>query len=165
MVAANPAPQLPYSVWDWATAGVAQTDGMEARGTFTMERRSLKRRAVGPEETLRLARLRTGGELQVIDASVGGVLVETRERLLPGRDIQFHLVAYGGRELVRAHVIRAYVCWLKEDAIAYRVGLAFDRLVDTRPDGDAVPVFSAGEGKQPFATPWNDLARGNGDAA
>ena len=129
-----------------------------------MERRSLRRRAIAPEEPFRLARLRTGGELQVIDASVGGVLVETGERLLPGRDVQVHLVAFDGRVLVRAHVIRAYVCWLKEDAIAYRVGLAFDRLVDIRSNGDAVIVSSASEGKELFATPWNDLARGNCDA-
>jgi len=121
---------------------------------MTMERRRLTRRTIAPDEPIGLARLRTGGHLQIVNASGCGVLVETRERLLPGRHIDVHLVASSGRVLVRAHVSRACVSWLKEDAIAYRVALAFDRLVDIGPTEDAVPVTAsiAVEGKGPFVT-------------
>jgi len=119
---------------------------------MTMERRRLTRRTIAPDEPLGIARLRTGGHLQIVNASGCGVLAETRERLLPGRHIDVHLVASGGRVLVRAHVSRAYVCWLMENAIAYRVALAFDRLVEIHPTGEVVPVTAsiAVEGKALF---------------
>src|SRR5581483_6677895 len=106
-----------------------------------MERRRLARRVVAADEPLRLARLRTGGQLRVVDVSGCGALTETRERLLPGRHLDVHLVDSAvGRVLVRARVTRAYVCRLQADAIDYRAALAFDRIVDIRPGGYVVPL-------------------------
>jgi hypothetical protein len=86
------------------------------------------------------ARLRTGGELRVVDASSWGVLAETRERLLPGRHLDVHVVASNGRVLVRTRVIRAYVCGLQADAIDYRAALAFEQTVDILSMGYAMPA-------------------------
>jgi len=104
-----------------------------------MERRRSARRGVTPCEPLSFARLRTGSELRLIDASTWGALAETRERLLPGRHLDVHVVSSAGRALVRARVTRAYVSRLEADEIDYRAGLAFDRAVDVDPGGYPVP--------------------------
>jgi hypothetical protein len=104
-----------------------------------MERRQAERRAIASSEPLSFARLRTGGELRVLDASSHGVLAETRERLLPGRRLDVHVVASSGRALVRARVTRAYVCRLQADAIDYRAALVFEQPIDVRPAEYPVP--------------------------
>src|SRR5947209_1685775 len=105
-----------------------------------MERRRSARRGVTASEPLSFARLRTGGQLRVIDASSWGALAETRERLLPGRHLDVHVVASTGRALVRARVTRAYVSHLEAAAVDYRAALAFDRAVDVNTSGYPVPA-------------------------
>jgi hypothetical protein len=68
----------------------------------------------------------------VIDLSPRGCLTETTERLLPGRDLDAHIVTGSARLLVRARVVRAHVCAVQHDATCYRVALMFDRDIDTR---------------------------------
>ena len=104
-----------------------------------MDRRRSARRGVADGEPLSVARLRTGGLLRVIDASSWGALAETRERLLPGRHLDVHIVSTAGRALVRARVTRAYVSKLEADAIDYRAALAFEQAVDVNPAGYSVP--------------------------
>jgi hypothetical protein len=96
-----------------------------------MERRRATRRTLAADEPLAHAKLRTGGQLVVLDASSWGVLIETTARLLPGRRVDVHIVTSGGRTLVRGRVARAFVCRLEADRIDYRAGLAFDQPVDT----------------------------------
>ncbi len=98
-----------------------------------MERRRATRRTVAADEPLAHAKLRTGGQLVVLDASNWGALAETTERLLPGRHLDVHIVTPGGRTLVRSRVPRAYVSQLQPDAIHYHAALAFEQAVDTRP--------------------------------
>jgi hypothetical protein len=105
-----------------------------------MDRRSASRRVVGVDEPLCRARLRTGGQLLVLDACAWGVLAETTERLLPGRHLDVHIVSVQGRVLVRSRVARAFVARLDADAVHYRAALAFDRAIDVRGDGYLMPV-------------------------
>ena len=95
-----------------------------------MERRRATRRTVAADEPLAHAKLRTGGQLVVLDASTWGALVETTERLLPGRHLDVHIVTPGGRTLVRIRMARAYVWRLEVDAIYYRGALAFEQPID-----------------------------------
>ena len=111
-----------------------------------MERRRSARRQVDASEPLSFARLRTGGQLRVIDASSWGALAETRERLLPGRHLDIHVVSSTGRALLRARVTRAYVSRLEANAIDYRAALAFDRAVDVTPAGYDVPASTGVDG-------------------
>lgn len=104
-----------------------------------MERRRATRRTIASDEPLAHAKLRTGGQLVVLEASSWGALTETPERLLPGRHLDVHIVTPSGRTLVRSRVARAFVCHLQPDAIHYRVALAFDQPVDTHPRGYLVP--------------------------
>ena len=94
---------------------------------------------VAGEESLARARLRTGGDLCVLDASAWGALAETTERLLPGRHLDVHIVSANGRVLVRSRVARAFVSRLDADAIYYRAALAFESAIDVRATGYAMP--------------------------
>ena len=77
--------------------------------------------------------------MRVVEASSLGALMETADRLLPGRHLDVHIVAAEGRVLVRARVTRAFVVSVKPDAVHYRVAFSFERTVDVRPAGYALP--------------------------
>jgi hypothetical protein len=121
-----------------------------------VDRRRAIRRSVSSDEPLAHARLRTGGQLRVLDASSWGALAETRERLLPGRHLDVHIVATTGRVLVRARVTRAHVCRLTADTIDYRAALAFDFAVDVQAAGYAIPPVSI-PGERVEGTPYPDM--------
>jgi hypothetical protein len=104
-----------------------------------MERRRKPRRSVAADEPLSNARLRTGGQLRIVDASSWGALAETAERLLPGRQLDIHVMTTQGRTLVRCRVIRAFVARLTLDSIHFHVALAFDRALDVHVEGYPIP--------------------------
>jgi hypothetical protein len=76
-------------------------------------------------------RSRTGHELDVVDVSTAGALVECRTRLLPNTHLDVHIVIRTGRVLIRCRVVRAFVCHVEADLVRYRVGLAFEHPLDT----------------------------------
>ena len=98
-----------------------------------IDRRRSGRRAPLVEEPLSRVRLRAGRELQVVDVSVAGALLEGTARLLPGTHVDVHMVTRDGRVLVRSRVVRAYVSRLEPGAIHYRGAVAFESAVDTAP--------------------------------
>jgi PilZ domain len=89
-------------------------------------RNSLRRR---PEECgVRSARVRPGHEVQVINLSAGGALIECSHRLLPGAAVILHLVGEHRQiEPARGRIIRAVVSRLQASAIRYRGAMAFDQ--------------------------------------
>jgi len=95
---------------------------------------------LAPGEPLAHAKLRIGGQLNVLDASTWGALAESTERLLPGRHLDVHVVTSGGRVLVRVRVARSYVWHLLPDAIYYRAALAFEQPIDARACGSSIPA-------------------------
>src|SRR5213592_287410 len=105
-----------------------------------MEQRRALRRSVTAGEPLATARLRTGGHLRILDASSWGALAETTERMLPGRQLDVHIVSSQGRVLVRSRVARAFVSRVEAGAIHYRVALAFESGVDVRVEGYPMPA-------------------------
>ena len=115
-----------------------------------MDRRRATRRAPDGEEPLARVRLRTGHELDVVNVSDSGVLVEGGARLLPGTRLDVHVVTREGRVLVRCRVIRAFVCHLEADSVRYCGALAFERSIDAAAIGEAcgvlVPAAATGEG-------------------
>jgi hypothetical protein len=80
---------------------------------------------------VRRVRSRTGREFDVVDLSDTGLLIEGRDRLLPNTHVDIHLVTRTGRVLLRCRVVRSFVWYLENDLVRYRVGLSFDRRVDT----------------------------------
>jgi len=65
--------------------------------------------------------------------------METTERLLPGRHLDVHVVCVEGRMLVRSRVVRALVVKVERHAVHYQVAFSFDRAVDVRATGYALP--------------------------
>ena len=92
-------------------------------------------------EPLSRARIRAGRELQVIDVSPHGALVEGDTRLLPGTHVDVHVVASAGRVLVRSRIIRAYVASVSSDLVLYRGALAFEQPVDLHTDASPATEY------------------------
>jgi hypothetical protein len=97
-------------------------------GREMAERRSSPRRSSAQCAWLIAARLRPGRDVQVLDLSSGGALVEAGVRLLPGAPVVLHLVGDGGAHTIRGIVLRCYVSALDRCAgVRYRAALAFDQ--------------------------------------
>jgi hypothetical protein len=125
-----------------------------------VERRRAMRRNVSADEPLGHARLRTGGRLRVVEASSWGALMETTERLLPGRHLDVHIVCVEGRMLVRSRVARAFVVRVEPNAVHYQVAFSFDRAVDVRTAGYALPSrLLASEGERGIRYPDRPSSR------
>src|SRR5690349_7881068 len=129
-----------------------------------IERRVSPRRTPGFTEALRRIRSRTGREFDVVDVSHSGLLVEGRARLLPNTHLDIHIVTRTGRVLIRCRVVRSFVWYLESDLVRYRVGLAFDRVVDTAagyPVLGAVPNDGYAVGTH-YPVPGADVAPAGG---
>jgi hypothetical protein len=125
-----------------------------------MERRRGIRRSVSQDEPLGHARLRTGGRLRILEASSWGALAQTTDRLLPGRQLDVHIVSADGRALVRCRVARAFVVKVDADVMHYQVALSFDRAIDVRLDGYALPPpVLVGEADRGIAYPERPVCR------
>lgn len=109
------------------------------------DRRTSVRRVPLAVESLSRVRLRAGDELQVINVSDTGMLVEGDLRLLPGGSVDVHVTGRSGCEVVRGSIARAYVSALKPDGVRYRAAVAFERRLDTGSPEYAVLTTARGD--------------------
>jgi hypothetical protein len=97
-------------------------------------------------------RIRAGRDLQVVDLSSHGALVEGDTRLLPNTHVDVHVQSAGGRVLVRSRVVRAFVAAVASERILYRGALAFDQPVAIGPAAPVVEyAFPGVDGSEPSA--------------
>ena len=89
-----------------------------------VERRSEARRSPRDSPWCETAVLRPGQEVQVINLSSRGALLECGRALRPGMRADLQLVGSGARRVLRARVLRCAVAGL--DPIRYRGALAFE---------------------------------------
>ena len=113
------------------------------------ERRRAPRRVPDGQEPLARVRLRAGRELEVVNISDGGVLVDGQARLHPGAHVEVHVVTREGRVLVRSRVVRAFIAYLEADLVRYHGALAFERAIDTAASEHAAAPFSTAGESQP----------------
>jgi hypothetical protein len=101
---------------------------METRMTAARsERRNGRRRGRREEYGLVSARVRPGHDIEVLNVSSGGVLVESCQRLLPGATVELHLQPEGGPPaLVRGRVLRCCVARLHANLVSYRGAIEFE---------------------------------------
>jgi PilZ domain len=92
-----------------------------------LDRRRSRRRPTVREHGIEGARVRRGVHVTVIDASAGGVLIETGHRLLPGMPLDIHLVRNRGISIIRGRVLRCAVVHLTASSVRYRGAIAFDQ--------------------------------------
>ncbi|HEX4348510.1 MAG TPA: hypothetical protein VHZ73_13125 [Vicinamibacterales bacterium] len=94
--------------------------------TSTHDRRQ-SARLQGEEHGILRARVRPGQDVAVIDACLGGLLIETERRLLPGAPIDIHLATTNGLVSVRGCVLRCAVARLRPTGVFYRGAIGFER--------------------------------------
>lgn len=116
---------------------------MTAMLPATRERRAAPRTHTVREHGIEQARIRPGREAAVIDASSGGILIETLHRLLPGSAIELHLSIGNTRTAVRGRVVRSAVSCLRHGRVLYRGAIAFDRPLSSLGGIDGYGVPSA----------------------
>jgi len=96
------------------------------------DRRDAPRRAPPEEYAVVAARIRPGYDVEVVDMSGGGVLVESRHRLMPGATVELYLrCEKQPATVVRGRVVRCYVVRLGEDTVRYQGAIAFERYLRT----------------------------------
>jgi hypothetical protein len=108
------------------------------------DRRRARRLPSLAEHGVASARVRPGQEVEVIDISAGGALVECARRLLPGTMIELLLTAGGRSASVRGRVLRCAVFALQPSSVSYRGAIGFDKelpwFLDLDVVGYPVPV-------------------------
>jgi PilZ domain len=93
--------------------------------SVTPERRRTRRHRAGEHGAT--ARIRPGHQVQLIDLSSGGALVEADRRMLPGSAVELQLQAKDRQATVRGSVLRCCVVRVRPASISYRGAIAFHR--------------------------------------
>jgi hypothetical protein len=91
------------------------------------DRRRTPRRHTIEEHGILAARIRPGRDVELVDVSAGGALIETTHRLLPGTAIDLHLTGSERRTSGRGRILRCAVTRLRPGGVWYRGAVAFDR--------------------------------------
>lgn len=91
------------------------------------ERRLTPRRRTVREHGIESAHVRRGAHVTIVDASAGGVLIETSHRLLPGMPLDIHLQHAKGISTVRGRVLRCGVAHLTASSVRYRGAIVFEQ--------------------------------------
>lgn len=95
--------------------------------TAAVERRISRRVPGGIAPGLRAIRLRTGQDTTLVDASQGGVGLETDARVSPGTPLEVVVLSHGVARTARAFVVYARVVGIDPlFGARYRVGLKVD---------------------------------------
>jgi len=92
-----------------------------------VERRLTPRRRTVREHGIESAHVRRGAHVTIVDASAGGVLIETPHRLLPGMPLDIHLQHANGISTVRGRVLRCGVVHLTASSVRYRGAIVFEQ--------------------------------------
>ena len=90
------------------------------------ERRRTRRHDAN-EHGIVTARIRPGHQVQLIDLSAGGALVEADRRMLPGSTVEIHLQANDRQATLRGCIQRCVVVRVRAASVSYRGAIAFDR--------------------------------------
>jgi hypothetical protein len=91
-----------------------------------VERRRTRRRRTVREHGIEAARVRRGVNVTIVDASAGGVLIETPHRLLPGMPLEISFEHNRGISTIRGRVLRCGVVHLTASSVRYRGAIGFD---------------------------------------
>jgi hypothetical protein len=102
------------------------------------ERRACPRCVCSLRDGWGAARIRPGHDVQVLNLSSMGALIQSTARLAPNSKVELRLM--GKRSLsVRGRIVRSYVCAVDAEVLFYRSAIAFDQKFDLSamdaPDG------------------------------
>jgi hypothetical protein len=114
----------------------------------TGERRQSVRISANEGHGITRARVRPGHEVDLVDVSSGGALIEAAHRLLPGSTIDLQLVIRENQVAVRGRVLRCAVARLRAATVFYRGAIGFDR---------SLPWLANDRRAEPGWTPGDDM--------
>ena len=93
------------------------------------ERRACPRCVCSQRDTWGAARIRPGHDVQVLNLSSMGALIQSTTRLTPNARIELRLA--GSRSVpIRGRIMRSYVSAVDADVIFYRSAIAFEQAFD-----------------------------------
>jgi hypothetical protein len=92
-----------------------------------IERRAWPRRSCPPRRAWCAARVRPGHDVQVLDLSCMGALIQGTTRLVPGSRVELRVGAIGSSLPIRGRIVRSYVSAIQRDVVFYRSAIAFDQ--------------------------------------
>ena len=113
------------------------------------ERRHYSRRRNRDLDWIRSARLRSVGEVALVDLSAGGALFDAAVPLRPGAVLALELMGRGLDAMVPVHVLRAHVSGLSADSMRFRGACEFATPLEL-PDLAAGGELQAGSAPDPF---------------
>ena len=113
------------------------------------ERRHYSRRRNRDLDWLRSAKLKSAGEVSLVDLSAGGALLDAAVPLRPGAVMALELVGRGLEAIVPVQVLRAYVSGLSADSMRFRGACEFASPLEL-PDLAAAPDLPPGGAPDPF---------------
>src|SRR4030095_13566394 len=99
---------------------------METTVVEGVDRRSGVRRRSIDQHGIVSARVKPGHDVELIDISSRGALVEGARRLLPGMAVELFLVAGDLCASVRGRVLRCAIVGLTPTSVSYRGAIVFD---------------------------------------
>jgi hypothetical protein len=117
---------------------------MEASLAENIERRRSARRRSIEEHGITAARVKPGHDVDLIDISLGGALVEGARRLLPGTAVELYLRAGDLCGAVRGRVLRCSVVSVKPTIVWYRGAIGFDGDIRWFREGEAHTAVRTG---------------------
>lgn len=109
------------------------------------ERRQFSRKPARELDWVRTVRLRTAGEVSLVDLSAGGALIDSRVPLRPGAALSLDIIGRGLETTVTLQILRCHVAELMADSARYRGACEFaspielpgSHLVPERPAPDS----------------------------
>ena len=111
------------------------------------ERRGSERHSSGGHEPVR-ARIRPGHVAALIDVSIGGALIETSRRLIPGAFVEICMETESRRASLRGRVLRCAVVSVRPSAVHYRAAIQFDSYLPWFVEDDGCVVHEGGVASQ-----------------
>lgn len=109
------------------------------------DRRQFSRRRERELEWVRTVRLRSGGDVALVDLSAGGALIDAGVPLRPGALLSLEIIGRGLEAVVPLHVIRSQVSALMPDGARYRGACVFARPIEL-PGFHPIPDFAPSPG-------------------
>ena len=94
------------------------------------ERRACPRSACSHGDTWAAARIRPGHDVQVLDLSSLGALIQSTTRLAPNSRVELRFGKNGLARTIPGRIVRSYVCAIDADVVFYRSAIAFDRMLE-----------------------------------
>jgi hypothetical protein len=94
------------------------------------ERRASPRCICSRRDTWAAARIRPGHDVQVLDLSSLGALIQSTARLVPNSRVELRFGANRSAHQIRGRIVRSYVSAVAPDVVFYRSAVAFDQMLE-----------------------------------